>query len=66
MMAGAAGAEIALDANDALAGLRPDLAVVDCMLPAPEPARGRLFPDKTGRAYVRSSISGLVIPPTPA
>ena len=34
MMASAAGAEIALDARDALAELRPDLAVVDCMLPA--------------------------------
>jgi UDP:flavonoid glycosyltransferase YjiC (YdhE family) len=34
MMASAAGAEIALDADHALAGLRPDLAVVDCILPA--------------------------------
>ena len=33
MMASAAGAEIALDARDALAELGPDLAVVDCMLP---------------------------------
>jgi UDP:flavonoid glycosyltransferase YjiC (YdhE family) len=34
MMASMAGAEIALDARDALTELRPDLAVVDCMLPA--------------------------------
>ncbi len=34
MMAAAAGAEIALDATDVLDDLRPDLAVVDCMLPA--------------------------------
>lgn len=34
MMATTAGAEIALDARDALAELHPDLAVVDCMLPA--------------------------------
>jgi UDP:flavonoid glycosyltransferase YjiC (YdhE family) len=34
MMATMAGAEIALDASDALAELRPELAVVDCMLPA--------------------------------
>jgi UDP:flavonoid glycosyltransferase YjiC (YdhE family) len=34
MMASAAGPEIALDARDALDELRPDLAVVDCMLPA--------------------------------
>jgi UDP:flavonoid glycosyltransferase YjiC (YdhE family) len=34
LMATMAGAEIALDARDALAELRPDLAVVDCMLPA--------------------------------
>jgi UDP:flavonoid glycosyltransferase YjiC (YdhE family) len=34
MMATMAGAEIALDARDALDELRPDLAVVDCMLPA--------------------------------
>jgi UDP:flavonoid glycosyltransferase YjiC (YdhE family) len=34
MMATMAGAEIALDARDALAELRPDLAIVDCMLPA--------------------------------
>ena len=34
MMATMAGSEIALDARDALAKLRPDLAVVDCMLPA--------------------------------
>jgi hypothetical protein len=33
-MASAAGAEIALDARDVLDELRPDLAVVDCMLPA--------------------------------
>jgi hypothetical protein len=33
IMAIAAGAEIALDARDALAELHPDLAVVDCMLP---------------------------------
>jgi UDP:flavonoid glycosyltransferase YjiC (YdhE family) len=34
MMATMAGAEIALDARDVLDELRPDLAVVDCMLPA--------------------------------
>jgi UDP:flavonoid glycosyltransferase YjiC (YdhE family) len=34
LMATMAGAEIALDAREALAELRPDLAVVDCMLPA--------------------------------
>jgi UDP:flavonoid glycosyltransferase YjiC (YdhE family) len=34
MMAAMAGAEIALDARDVLDELRPDLAVVDCMLPA--------------------------------
>src|SRR4030095_11461214 len=34
MMATMAGAEIALDAREALDQLRPDLAVVDCMLPA--------------------------------
>ena len=34
MMARMAGTEIALDARDALTELRPDLAVVDCMLPA--------------------------------
>jgi UDP:flavonoid glycosyltransferase YjiC (YdhE family) len=34
LLATMAGAEIALDARDALAELRPDLAVVDCMLPA--------------------------------
>jgi UDP:flavonoid glycosyltransferase YjiC (YdhE family) len=34
MMALAAGEKIALDARDALDELRPDLAVVDCMLPA--------------------------------
>jgi UDP:flavonoid glycosyltransferase YjiC (YdhE family) len=34
MMATMAGAEIALDARDALEELRPDLAIVDCMLPA--------------------------------
>lgn len=34
MMATAAGAGIALDARDTLADLEPDLAVVDCMLPA--------------------------------
>ena len=34
MMATTAGAEIALDARDALAELHADLAVVDCMLPA--------------------------------
>jgi hypothetical protein len=34
MMATMAGSQIALDARDALAELRPDLAVVDCMLPA--------------------------------
>jgi UDP:flavonoid glycosyltransferase YjiC (YdhE family) len=34
MLATMAGAEIALDASDALAELRPELAVVDCMLPA--------------------------------
>jgi len=34
LMARAAGAEIALDAHDVLDELRPDLAVVDCMLPA--------------------------------
>ena len=33
-MATMAGSGIALDARDALAELRPDLAVVDCMLPA--------------------------------
>jgi hypothetical protein len=33
LLARMAGAEIALDARDALAELRPDLAVVDCMLP---------------------------------
>jgi UDP:flavonoid glycosyltransferase YjiC (YdhE family) len=34
MMASMAGTEIALDARDALTESRPDLAVVDCMLPA--------------------------------
>jgi UDP:flavonoid glycosyltransferase YjiC (YdhE family) len=34
LMASTAGAEIALDARDVLDELRPDLAVVDCMLPA--------------------------------
>ena len=34
VMAAAAGADIAFDAADALARLRPDVAVVDCMLPA--------------------------------
>jgi UDP:flavonoid glycosyltransferase YjiC (YdhE family) len=34
MMATMAGAEIALDARDLLGELRPDVAVVDCMLPA--------------------------------
>jgi UDP:flavonoid glycosyltransferase YjiC (YdhE family) len=34
MMATAAGAEVAVDARDALDDLRPDVAVVDCMLPA--------------------------------
>ena len=34
MMATAAGAQIALDARDALEDVRPDLAIVDCMLPA--------------------------------
>jgi UDP:flavonoid glycosyltransferase YjiC (YdhE family) len=34
MMATMAGAEIALDARDALVDVQPDLAVVDCMLPA--------------------------------
>jgi UDP:flavonoid glycosyltransferase YjiC (YdhE family) len=34
MLATMAGAEIALDARDALAELQPDLAAVDCMLPA--------------------------------
>jgi UDP:flavonoid glycosyltransferase YjiC (YdhE family) len=34
MMATTAGAEIALDARDALDEVRPNLAVVDCMLPA--------------------------------
>jgi UDP:flavonoid glycosyltransferase YjiC (YdhE family) len=33
-MASMAGAEIALDAGDVLDELRPDLAVIDCMLPA--------------------------------
>lgn len=33
MMATAAGVEVALDATDALEDLRPDLAIVDCMLP---------------------------------
>ena len=33
LMARAAGTDVALDARDALTGLRPDLAVVDCMLP---------------------------------
>lgn len=35
MMARASGAEIAFDVRDVLAELHPDLAVVDCMLPAP-------------------------------
>jgi hypothetical protein len=34
MMAIAAGAELAVDARDALEDMRPDLAIVDCMLPA--------------------------------
>jgi UDP:flavonoid glycosyltransferase YjiC (YdhE family) len=34
MMATMAGTDIALDARDVLAELRPDLAIVDCMLPA--------------------------------
>jgi UDP:flavonoid glycosyltransferase YjiC (YdhE family) len=34
MMATMAGADIALDARDTLEELRPDVAVVDCMLPA--------------------------------
>ncbi len=34
LMASMAGAEIALDARDVLDELRPDLAVIDCMLPA--------------------------------
>jgi len=34
MMSTAAGAEIALDTRDAIDELRPDLVVVDCMLPA--------------------------------
>jgi UDP:flavonoid glycosyltransferase YjiC (YdhE family) len=34
MMATMAGADIALDARDALEDVRPDLAIVDCMLPA--------------------------------
>ena len=34
MVATMAGAEIALDVRDALEAVRPDLAVVDCMLPA--------------------------------
>jgi UDP:flavonoid glycosyltransferase YjiC (YdhE family) len=34
MMATAAGAQIALDTRDVLDDLRPDIAVVDCMLPA--------------------------------
>jgi hypothetical protein len=34
LMAAMAGAEIALDAREVLDELRPDLAVVDCMLPA--------------------------------
>jgi UDP:flavonoid glycosyltransferase YjiC (YdhE family) len=34
MMASMAGAEIALDARDALDELRPDIVIVDCMLPA--------------------------------
>jgi UDP:flavonoid glycosyltransferase YjiC (YdhE family) len=34
MMASIAGTEIALDARDVLDELRPDVAVVDCMLPA--------------------------------
>jgi len=34
LMASMAGAQIALDARDVLDELRPDLAVVDCMLPA--------------------------------
>jgi hypothetical protein len=34
MMATMAGAELARDARDVLDELRPDLAVVDCMLPA--------------------------------
>jgi UDP:flavonoid glycosyltransferase YjiC (YdhE family) len=34
MMATMAGTDIALDAREVLADLRPDLAIVDCMLPA--------------------------------
>jgi UDP:flavonoid glycosyltransferase YjiC (YdhE family) len=34
LMASAAGAEIALDTRDVFDELRPDLAVIDCMLPA--------------------------------
>lgn len=34
MMATAAGSEIALDAREAIEELRPDLTVIDCMLPA--------------------------------
>jgi UDP:flavonoid glycosyltransferase YjiC (YdhE family) len=34
VMAMSAGADIALDASDALDELRPDVAIVDCMLPA--------------------------------
>ena len=34
IMATAAGPDVALDARDALEDVRPDLAIVDCMLPA--------------------------------
>jgi DNA-binding response OmpR family regulator len=33
-MATAAGVDVALDARDALEDVRPDLAIVDCMLPS--------------------------------
>jgi hypothetical protein len=41
MMATMAGAEIALDARDAVDELRPDVAIVDCMLPAALAALGQ-------------------------
>jgi UDP:flavonoid glycosyltransferase YjiC (YdhE family) len=56
MMSTAAGAEIALDTRDAIDELRPDLVVVDCMLPAAL-AAGEAAASRPRRWFTSSTAS---------
>ena len=53
IMATAAGVDVALDARDVLEDVRPDLAIVDCMLPC---SSGSRWPVAKARSLMSDSL----------